>query len=342
MTHLLPATLRNLMPALARLALAACTLGAAAGQTVTVTVEGFVEFNQISAPPLGNAAVNDAAVLTFELDAANFFDSPNFPTRGYAIDETSFVLTLGSSSIGLKSPYPAGETPFFVLRNNDPAVDGFFIANSVDFPIGVQLGQVGAFGDFENNFSVGYTGATLESLDILDACGSYDFSGLQVFNWTIDDGPFNAMGLVFGSMVIDCPQPGATVYCQGKLNSEGCVPSLQPDAGLPSVSGGPWLITANDLLNNQNGLFFYGSGPNNLPFLGGTLCVSAPLTRTLVQGSGGNPPPSDCTGTMTLDVSATIPPSMAPTTIYVQAWARDPADPFGVSLTNAVEVLVLP
>lgn len=330
------------MTSLLRLGLASLLVGAASAQTVTVTVEGFVEFNQISAPPLGNAGVNDVAVLTFEIDATDFVDSANFPTRGYVIDQASFVLTLGSTSIGLKSPYGPGDTPYFVLRDNDPAVDGFFIANSVDFPIGVELAQVGGFGDFENNFSVGYTGSTLGSLDVLDACGAYDFTGLQVFNWTIDDGPFNAMGLVFGSMTIDCPQPGATTYCQGKVNTEGCTPDLQPDAGLPSVSGGPWLITATEMLNNQNGLFFYGLAPANLPFMGGTLCVSSPLTRTGVQGSGGNPPPSDCSGTMTLDLAATVPAAMTPVTVYVQAWARDPADAFGVSLTNAVEVLVLP
>lgn len=324
------------------LGLGSLLVGTASAQTVTVTVSGSVEFNQISAPPLGNAASGDAAVLSFDIDAADFLDSTNFPTRGYAIDQSSFVLTLGGSSIGLLNPYGPGDTPFFVLRDNDPAVDGFFIANSVDFPIGVQLDQVGAFGDFENQFSVGYTGSTLESLDVLDACGAYDFTGLQVFNWTIDDGPFNAMGLEFASMTIDCSQPGATTYCQGKVNSQGCTPELQADPGLPSVSGGPWHITALDLLSGQNGLFFYGLAPANLPFMGGTLCLSSPLTRTAVQGTGGSPPPAGCSGTMALDLAGTIPAAMAPVTVYVQAWARDPADVFGVSLTNAVEVQVLP
>ena len=36
----------------------------------------------------------------------------------------------------------------------------------------------------------------------MDALGTYDFTGIQVFNWTITDGPFDAMGLIFSEMTI--------------------------------------------------------------------------------------------------------------------------------------------
>jgi hypothetical protein len=170
---------------------------------VEVTVDGTVDFNQIGASPLGDANAGDPVTITFQVDSDNFVNSPTFPTRGYVIDQMSFNMTLGAVTIGLENPFPAGTTPYFVLRDNDPAVDGFFVATSVDFPIGVPLDQAGIFGQFTSNYSVGYDGGTLSSLDILGALGTYDFTGLQVFGWSIDDGPFNAMGINFQQMTIE-------------------------------------------------------------------------------------------------------------------------------------------
>jgi hypothetical protein len=183
-------------------AVAALAGSARAGEMVHVTVTGEVEFNQIGSPPLADVNPGDPATLMFSVDSDVFTDSMTFPTRGYEIDQSSFVLTLGGFMIGLADPFPAGQTPYFVVRDNDPAVDGFWTSTDVDIPFGVPVDQMGVFGLFLNNYSVTYTGDTLGSLDILDALGTYDFDGLTVFNWTIDDGPFNAMGLVFEQMTI--------------------------------------------------------------------------------------------------------------------------------------------
>ena len=78
---------------------------------------------------------------------------------------------------------------------------------------------------------------------------------------------------------------------------------LPSPAGFASLSGGPWNVTASNLLNNKPGIFFYGFSAANTPFQGGTLCVQPPLTRTPAQNSGGNPPPDDCSGTMVLDLA---------------------------------------
>jgi hypothetical protein len=178
-----------------------------AGETVMVTVRGFVESNQIGDPPLGDAQPDDEVTMTLFLDSDIFLDSANFPVRGYVIDEASYTLQLGSVSIGLQDPFPA-ETPYFVIRNDDPAVDGFFTGSNVDgFPNGIPLNQVGIFGNFRDNFSVTYGNDPLPSLDILDALGTYDFTGLTVFGWTIDDGPFNAMLIVFDEMTIELAVP---------------------------------------------------------------------------------------------------------------------------------------
>ncbi len=323
------------------LALASLAPSAAAnGTPVRVTVTGTVEYNQITAPPLGNVSADDPVTLTILLSSSDFVNSPSFPTRGYVIAPSAFSLKLGATTIGLQSPFPAGQTPYFVLRNNDPGVDGFFVATSVDFPSGVPLAQTGVFGQFNHDYSVTYTQTTLPSLDILDALGTYDYTGLQVFNWTVDDGPFNPLGITFTNMVIEALLPGPTIYCQGKVNTQGCTPSLSTDPGLPSLSGAPWHVTATNLLNNKTGIFFFGFGQVNLPFQGGTLCVKPPVIRTVGQNSGGNPPPDDCSGVMVLDLTTTIPASLVPNFINLEAWARDPADPFGSSLSNAVEVFV--
>lgn len=176
-----------------------------AGTLVTVTATGEVEFNQISAPPLGNVASGETVTMTLVVDSDSFVNSSFFPTRGYIIDQATFSLVFDSASMALQNPFPPAETPYFVIRDNDPAVDGFFVATNVDNPFGfgVPLNQSGIFGQFQNSYRVTYTGDTLPSLDILDALGTYDFSGLTVFGWTIDDGPFNAMFIIFNQMTIE-------------------------------------------------------------------------------------------------------------------------------------------
>jgi hypothetical protein len=181
---------------------------------VNVEIKGSVEWNFITAPPLGLAHVGDAADLTFTVDSNNFLNNPQFPTRGYPIDKSSFLLKFPNTQIGLLNPYPAGQTPYFVIRNNDPAVDGFMVSTGTGFPEGVPLNQPGGFGPYGNEFHATYPGSMLSSLDILGALGHYDFTGLSVFNWTLDDGPNNAMGILFNNMTISAvPEPTSLGMC---------------------------------------------------------------------------------------------------------------------------------
>lgn len=178
---------------------------------VEVRITGVVEFNQINNGVLADATSGDAAEIVFQIDSENFVDSTNFPVRGYQIIGSSFTFTAGGASVGLADPLPAGVTPYFVIRNDDPAVDGFFLGTNIDgFPNGVPSDEDGVFGPFSPNFSVGYDTDPLDSLDVLGALGSYDFTGLTSFNFTVDDGPFNAMGLIFEGMTITAvPVPAA-------------------------------------------------------------------------------------------------------------------------------------
>jgi hypothetical protein len=184
----------------------------AAATLVEVTVTGEVEFNQINPLPLGNVNGGDPVTATFVVDSDVFTDSGVFPTRGYPIIPESFSLTMGSVTIGFEDPL--GETPHFVLRDNDPAVDGFLIGSSPDvgFPNGAPIDQTGVFDQFRWVYATTYGGATLSSLDVLDAQGTYDFTGLTVFSMRIADGHVeSAMGMVFEEMTI------AAAGCAGDI-----------------------------------------------------------------------------------------------------------------------------
>ncbi|UCF66491.1 MAG: hypothetical protein JSV80_11920 [Acidobacteriota bacterium] len=228
---------------------------------VEVEITGYVEYNQIRSGQLSVVSPNDPVTMYFQVDSGNFLDSSTFPTRGYGVIHETYSYTLGPVTVGLQDPYPAGRVPYFVIRNNDPQVDGFFMSdNNVDWPFPPPpLDEPGRFGPFGGNFEVGYTGDTLQSLDILDALGTYDYDGLTNFYFVISDGPFDAMGLIFQQMTIrlvpvevaddvkpgSCPNP-VNVTSRGTLpvailgTADLDVTTIDPDsirlAGVPALS----------------------------------------------------------------------------------------------------------
>jgi hypothetical protein len=176
-----------------------------AAEPVYVTITGTIEYNQVTAGAFRNtiATVGSAATMTFTLDSNNFLNSMSFPTRAYVIDQPSYQLQLGPAIGGLKNPFPG--TPYFVVRNNDPAVDGFFLSTGTDFPAGLELNvtaNVAGTRFLRSAFAVTYEATRLPSLDILDAVGSYNFTGLTVFNFVCEDLSFEPIGMVFEQMTI--------------------------------------------------------------------------------------------------------------------------------------------
>lgn len=132
------------------------------------------------------------------------------------------------------------------------------------------------------------------------------------------------------------------IYCHAKTNSSGCTPGLS-FAGAPSASSAaPFWINASNLRNNKAGLLFYGLRANSVAFQGGTLCIGAPLQRTPVQLSGGNPlPADDCSGVLAFDFNARIQSGLDPQLVVgaeidAQHWSRDPAAPSTTGLTDAI------
>jgi hypothetical protein len=146
-----------------------------------------------------------------------------------------------------------------------------------------------------------------------------------------------------------------TTFCTAKTTSNGCVPAIG-SIGTPSASAGSgFLVSASNTINNQSCLLFYGTnGQGSGAFQGGILCVKAPIKRTPGTTTGGNPPPSDCSGAPAIDMNAFAIGSLGGTplaaltvpgtVVTCQWWGRDPgfAAPNNTQLTNGLQYTICP
>ncbi|MDP6410243.1 MAG: S8 family serine peptidase [Planctomycetota bacterium] len=119
-------------------------------------------------------------------------------------------------------------------------------------------------------------------------------------------------------------------YCSAKTTSMGLEPQITW-SGDASLSQNDLEILVQNAIPNQAALAFFSDSQNNLPFMGGTLCLAPPFSRTW-------PVQTDLfgDGAWLLDISDRT----AGATQFYQVWFRDPADPtgFGVGLTAALAV----
>ena len=136
-------------------------------------------------------------------------------------------------------------------------------------------------------------------------------------------------------------------FCDAKVNSLGCLPSIG-STGTPSASSAaPFEITATNVRNQQYGMLFYGHEPFEQPFNGGTLCAMTPVKRTFPIFSDGNAGPADCSGTYSFDMNAWIQggsdAALTPgTRVVAQFWSRDPGGATPTGLTNALDFTIEP
>ncbi|MCC7014089.1 MAG: PD40 domain-containing protein [Planctomycetes bacterium] len=135
-------------------------------------------------------------------------------------------------------------------------------------------------------------------------------------------------------------------YCQAKLNSQNCTPSIAHSGSASSSSSSPFLLQAHSVLNQKTGYLFYGLGASSTPFLGGTMCVAFPLRRTPGQSSGGTASPAvDCSGVLAFELNAWIqagvdPALIAGGVVNAQFAYRDPGDAFKLGLTDALQFVI--
>ena len=179
--------------------------GAAFADIVTVECFGTVEYNQINQGIFADVNSGDVVYAGFLVDSDNYIDSPTYNVRAFPIDLASFQLDIGSvSAVPLVIPQPDGATPYFVVRNDDPAADGFFLSSDPEWPFWNPMldvpGQIDPYFGF--HWEVGYNGDVLNSLDILDAVGTYTYDGLTSFYTAIQDAWADAMGLEYVQMKI--------------------------------------------------------------------------------------------------------------------------------------------
>jgi len=156
------------------------------------------------------------------------------------------------------------------------------------------------------------------------------------------------------------PDRTGTTYCQAKLNSLACTPSIRGH-GFPSIAAGSgYEVLCDNVRNQTRGTLLHTlAGPANLPFQGGTLCVGGSYERSAVVNSGGSGLPlADCSGVWEVDFNALLrqrfPPILEPpvpltalppgTTIHAQWLGRDPglAPPNNTSLSDGLQITLMP
>ncbi|MCK6448332.1 MAG: hypothetical protein L6Q99_18240 [Planctomycetes bacterium] len=146
--------------------------------------------------------------------------------------------------------------------------------------------------------------------------------GVEFGGWTIDDVQI---------VSLSCPScPAPSNYCISKQTSGGSFPTVT-FSGSTSVAANNFVLELNNGTTNKNAILFWGTGPNNAPFLGGTLCVALPLKRGPLVST-------DASGHTTTAFSLTA--ADLGVTYYFQWWMRDPADPFTVGLSDGLQALI--
>lgn len=201
MRHLAMATMTSL----------ALATGASAGLLMQVEISGQVQFNDATTLPLLLVSAGSDATITFTVDASDFVDDGSGMARGYVIDMDSFLFQMGSQTPSAQSPLPAGVVPYFVLHNSAGG-DGFHLGTSTGSANGVPLNVTGTQGQYIGGFSAAYAASTLDSLDIVQAVGTYDLFGLGTFSFGVDESGTEVIGIEYEEMTISIvPAPSAAM-----------------------------------------------------------------------------------------------------------------------------------
>ncbi|NUP94538.1 MAG: PepSY domain-containing protein [Planctomycetaceae bacterium] len=139
-----------------------------------------------------------------------------------------------------------------------------------------------------------------------------------------------------------CAQP--IVYCASKIDAAFCVPRIGYSGYARATGTAPFPITLTSASPSRTGLLFYGFGTFTAPWQGGALCAQPPLRRTPTQLTSAG---AGCTGSLSFDFNAYIRSGadaglFAGRTVAAQYYYRDPADPFGLGLSNGVHFTICP
>jgi hypothetical protein len=147
--------------------------------------------------------------------------------------------------------------------------------------------------------------------------------------------------------------PPPVAYCTAKINSLGCVPAIASD-GIPSGASSGFTVSATNVRNQKAGVLLYTlDGRKVTPFQGGFVCLAPAIRRTPALNSGGHHfLLKDCSGGWRIDMNAFAAGVMGGqpaaglhrpgSSVHCQWWGRDPDDPFGSALTDALRYELAP
>jgi hypothetical protein len=103
---------------------------------------------------------------------------------------------------------------------------------------------------------------------------------------------------------------GAQSYCTAKVNSCGSLPTIA-GAGTPSATDSAGFVVsltnarASDGFNLKQGVLIYSvTGPDSMPFMGGTLCVARTIKRTITLPPIVPGTPGSCDAMHLIDMNA--------------------------------------
>lgn len=281
-------------------------------------------------------------VKWIHIDGTSIESSPLLEPSG----TTSAVLDAGSAILAKQSDI---RTNTILLGDGTSWVLSYYVSDD-----GVEAGEelIVYYADVNENWveidrltSDGNTAANFELRSIplppaalTDSFRLRFFTQVDEFNddWHVD------------SILIDTAAPCLVpqVHCTGKLNSQGCVPTIA-FSGQSSVSGaGSFTVDAFGAVSLKSGLLFYGYDTAALPFQGAFLCVLPPTRRTDIQFSGGVVD-IDCDGAFSFDFNAWIasgadPNLVAGQTVSAQYWYRDPGAVDQTGLTGGLSFDLCP
>ncbi len=251
----------------------------------------------------------------------------------------------------------AGGTPFSFMVGN--GAGQYVVAGGTNAP-GATDGQAAVMngtlvvarrGDLLDLDGNGITDAVLK--DFASYCAALTDAGDLYFVAKVQTTVGGIVGNALLRLHLGGPGMPPIAYCEGKLNSLGCLPSISAQ-GVPSATAGSgFTVSTVNVINNKPGLYLYtNAGRASEPFAGGLRCVSTPLKRSVSMNSAGHVPPNDCSGVYSLDFNAFATGGLGGvpagflivpgTVINAQAWGRDNgfAAPNNVTLSNGIEFTV--
>lgn len=130
-------------------------------------------------------------------------------------------------------------------------------------------------------------------------------------------------------------------YCTAKVAASGCMPSIGY-IGTPGSSD--FRITTTGVSRGKLGILFLARGQASTPFLGGTLCTTAPIQRIAPQFSTTG---IQCSATLSFPFGRDRMMRFGVQTnetLYAQVYFRDPdqADGTGTGLSDGLAITFCP